>query len=67
MDDRLKQAVFDATHNPHQFVCSPREFVERYGPVPEDALEQVEKHIVLCKDGMIRPRWSRFHRGYRDR
>ena len=52
----LQQMIRDATTAPYKFVCSPQEFRMRFGLITENDYEEARKYIVLCKDGMIRPR-----------
>lgn len=47
------------TNHRFTFVCTAREFVSRFGELRNATAEQlteVESLVVLCKDGMIRPR-----------
>lgn len=51
------KCIRDAVENPGQFVCTPIEFGLRYGvDMTDDDAEKIRPYVVLCKDGMIRPR-----------
>jgi hypothetical protein len=54
--EQLARCVNQATNNRYQFVCTPAEFRWRYGIPTTAQVARLERHICLCKDGMIRPR-----------
>lgn len=55
----LELCIKDAIDNRGRFVCTPLEFRWRYGDLmlaTEEERRELNKYVVLCKDGMIRPR-----------
>lgn len=55
-EEGLQRCIHNATEHRFQFVCTPGEFVNRYGWTTPEQAERLSPYIVLCNDGMIRPR-----------
>ncbi len=56
----IEQLERDVIQCRYHFVCTPQEFIGRYGTMRRQDLPRfrgrLEAAAVLCKDGMIRPR-----------
>ena len=52
----LDRMIEDSIFRPLTFVCDWKEFDMRYGRLSIDDMIEANKYVILCQDGMIRPR-----------